>query len=597
MEVGEIFISLGIKGQEKTLGALSQTEKGLKGLASMSFEAKAAIVGAMYALERLFAQSGAQGTNLTNFSALLGEGTQTIQRYQYAARQMGVTNQETAATFKTLQDNITKIVINHGVPEGFAIISNKLGGFGPQDLNNFQKNPELLMQKLQEYAQKEKNIGVRNFALRSMGVGDNMIAAMTRGAFNQKALGAAPVYGDKELKSLDRANIAWSNLRTNIEMAVGHFNAAHGGQLVNDVSKVVNIGLHLVEIMIKIADKYHVFDLIDRAITLISGHVEDLLGFLDSMLGKFGDLKGEGKAFSDGLLNGIHKVTEGFENFEAKTHVIEAIRDHVINLGKALASMMPDDLPHAFETIADAFNKITKNGEVFKKLDEILPLFAKDIVIVGNALAVIAEKLHIFEVIGDIVNSFLDTLLGTLQVVTGVLTKIDEFIHPEKKKEREEKEAKMTQEEKNNLAAQEFGFRPPKDILAKTALSTIGINPADQAKQLLIDKLNAKTPEERAATSERLRGLFKNAAAPSAAPLLQNAEQPPIPSAAAQAQVANNVIPIRGSAGDKTVTQNIEVNQTIHFDNAGNAAKDSAGEFKRQLNNAARQSSALQQGS
>src|ERR1700744_4238817 len=103
MDIGSLFLNLGIKGSEKTVGALTDVKKGLGELGSMSLEAKAGIVAAMYALEQLFATSGKAGTDLTNFNAITGESVKTLQQYQYAARQVGVSNQEVEGSFKTLQ--------------------------------------------------------------------------------------------------------------------------------------------------------------------------------------------------------------------------------------------------------------------------------------------------------------------------------------------------------------------------------------------------------------------------------------------------------------------------------------------------------------
>lgn len=265
MNVGELVLNLGIKGSEKTVGAISNVKKGLQETASMSLEAKAGIVAAMYALERLFATSGKAGTDLTNFSAALGVSAQTLQQYQYAARQVGVSNQEIEGTFKTLQGTVSKTLLGEGAPKGLARVSLLTGGISAQDLQRYQQQPQLLIQKLQEYAKKESNIGLRNETLKSFGLGENMISALSRNAFRPEVLQKAPTYSDKEVGQLDKANIAWSNLGNKVQMAVGHFNAMHGGQLVSDISKIVTQVIKLVEAFAKLSDKLHLFEMIGKA--------------------------------------------------------------------------------------------------------------------------------------------------------------------------------------------------------------------------------------------------------------------------------------------------------------------------------------------
>lgn len=283
--VGDLFMNLGIKGSEKTLATLGNVKTGLKDTASLSLEAKAGIIAAMYALEKLFAASGAAGTGLTNFNSLVGVSAQTLQKYQYAARQMGVANEDVAGSFKSLQGAMTKTLMGEGAPKGLAMVARMTGGIKKGDLLDFQKHPELLIQKLQEYAQKEKNVGLRNETLKSFGLGDPMIAALSRQAFNPGALAKAPTYGDKEIGALDRANIAWSNLGTKIEMAVGHFNARHGGQLVTDISKIVDGVVKLSEALVRLGETLKVFEIFSKILqgsASVVGSIATDVGLLNS---------------------------------------------------------------------------------------------------------------------------------------------------------------------------------------------------------------------------------------------------------------------------------------------------------------------------
>lgn len=259
MNIGQLFVSLGVKGTDKTLGAITNVKKGLKETASVSLEAKAAIIGALYALERLFSKSGEYGTGLTNFNATLGVSTKTLQEYQYAARQVGVSNEEVEGSFKGLQATITKTLMGEGAPKGLARVSMLVGEMTPQDLEKFAKQPQLLIQKLQQYAQKETHAGLRNEVLKSFGLSDGMIAGLTRNAFRPEVLAKAPTYNDREIANLDKANIAWSNLGNKIQMAIGHFNAAHGGQLVNDITKTTDAVFKMIEAFTKLADKAELF--------------------------------------------------------------------------------------------------------------------------------------------------------------------------------------------------------------------------------------------------------------------------------------------------------------------------------------------------
>lgn len=341
MEIGNLFLNLGLKGAEKTVGAFQNVNKGLSQTKSLSLEAKAGILGAFYALERLFAASNRSGTELTNFNAVTGESVKTLQQYQYAARQVGVSNQDVESSFKGLQSAMAKTMLGEGGPKGLARVSLLTGGISQKDIQNYAKQPELLLQKLQEYSKKETNIGLRNETLKSFGISEGMVAALSRQAFRPDVLKKAPTYSDNEVKQLDKANIAWSNLGNKVEMAVGHFNAMHGGQLVGDISKIVDQVVKLAEAFTVLAEKLHLFEGIGKifegwtailggvgdAVQAVAGAVsepkkrEGLLGnalqgaknvggFLASG-GDSGFLKSTLKSFSDTLAPNVSKVASG----------------------------------------------------------------------------------------------------------------------------------------------------------------------------------------------------------------------------------------------------------------------------------------------
>lgn len=278
----------------------------MKETASLSLEAKAAIVGAFYALERLFSASGKQGTTLTNLNSVLGISTETLQRYEYAARQVGVTNQELDGTFKSMQSTMTKTLMGEGAPKGFARVAQLTGNMTPADIKRFVEHPELLLQKLQEYAAKETNTGLKNEVLKSFGLSDSMIAAVNRKAFTPEILAKAPTYSDNEINQLDKANIAWSNLSTKIEMAVGKFNAAHGGELVKDISLITDQVLKLADAFQVLSEKFGLFEKF--------GHVLEGISNILKLTNETVDAVNSGKVKEGGLLHTDDKTVSEFTN-------------------------------------------------------------------------------------------------------------------------------------------------------------------------------------------------------------------------------------------------------------------------------------------
>lgn len=281
MNVGELFVNLGIKGSDKTVGAINTTKKGMGELASTSIEAKAAILGAMYALERMFAASGAAGTNLTNFNALTGLSTKQLQQWQYAARQAGVANEDFTGSLKSVQTSMTNMLLGKGAPGGLQVVAQMNKGF---DVTR-ARDTFYVMEQLQKFAQKAP-ADVGNAMLKTFGLSEGVISAMRRGSFNKDAFKNAPTYSDKEIGSLDKANIAWSNLGQKIEMAVGHFNAKHGGELVKDFSNITTQVLKLVEALTTLSEKFKVLASVGHALEGIANVLKLFNEVADKSSGK-----------------------------------------------------------------------------------------------------------------------------------------------------------------------------------------------------------------------------------------------------------------------------------------------------------------------
>lgn len=192
----------------------------------MSIEAKAGIAAVIYGMERLMQNSAQAGTGLTNFAATTGLSMKSLQQWQYAARQAGVSGEELTGSVKAVQQSMTNMLLGKGAPEGMGILARAVG-FDPKKA----KDTFYVMDKLQE-ASKRLSPEMFQAVSKSFGVGEGVSAAMRRNMFRPDVFAKAPIYSDQETGKLDKVNVAWSNLGQKIEMAMGHLTAGHGLQLV-----------------------------------------------------------------------------------------------------------------------------------------------------------------------------------------------------------------------------------------------------------------------------------------------------------------------------------------------------------------------------
>lgn len=341
MNIAEFFINLGIKGAEKTVGALGSVKKGLGEVGSMSIEAKAGILGAMYGLERMMAISGQAGTGLTNFAALTGLSAQGLQKWQYAARQAGVSAEEMTGSLKGVQNSISNMLMGKGAPEGIALVSKAVGGLDPTKL----KDTFYMMTQLQK-AMQTMSPEMGNIAGKSFGLSEGTIAAMRRNAFTPEMLAKAPTYSDKETKSLDKSNVAWANLENKIQMAFGHFNAKHGQSMVADISQVVGQVMKLAEAFEKLSEKLKLFQLLGKVFDGWSKIFGGMSAGVDKISG-FSKSETKGKDAWEGtkdFFGGIKDVYKGMQ-IEEQENLEKSQREGVARMQKEGSWLLPKVQP------------------------------------------------------------------------------------------------------------------------------------------------------------------------------------------------------------------------------------------------------------
>ncbi len=297
MQIAELFVNLGLKGADQTGKALGNVKTGLGEVKSMSLEAKAAILAAVYGLEHLMSNSAQAGTGLSNFTALTGLSAKSLQQWQYAARQAGVSGEELTGSMKAVQGIMTNMLLGGGQPKGLAMLANTVGFDQSKARDTFY-----VMQQLQKFAQSVP-ADVGNEMLKSFGLSEGTIAAMRKGVFNASNFAKAPTYSDPENSQLNKVDVAWANLGQSIQMAMGHFTSKHGMGLIKDLSKATAEILKLANAFTTLAEKVKLFDAIDEIFKGWGMIFESIGSGIDKLTGLFGEgAKGAGVTDKKGNL-------------------------------------------------------------------------------------------------------------------------------------------------------------------------------------------------------------------------------------------------------------------------------------------------------
>tara|TARA_Y100001963_G_scaffold17759_1_gene21927 strand:- start:22849 stop:23976 length:1128 start_codon:yes stop_codon:yes gene_type:complete len=272
MNIGDFFVSLGVKGGDKAAGTVQDVKDKMEGLGEMSLKTKVAIAGVIFGLQRMVADSANIGSGLSKFTNYTGLSTKALQEYQHAARQVGVSNEEVTSTIVGLQRAMAKMQFRGEAPEGINNLINLLRG--DFDLERAYKDPFYVLQQLQKALSQNKDIGfgIMNEIAETFGLSQDMIQALRREAFNPSIMQDAITYSEREIRNLENINAMWVNIGNEIEKAYGKFFASGDGEeFVKLVGELTTSIIDLVNSLLELTKNAKLIEGLNSLVIGLSG--------------------------------------------------------------------------------------------------------------------------------------------------------------------------------------------------------------------------------------------------------------------------------------------------------------------------------------
>jgi hypothetical protein len=229
MTIAELFVEIGVKGAEKAISGLGKIKDGVAGIAESSLAANAALAGIIYGLQRMTLMSADTGMELQRFGNLTGLSTDSLQRWQFALRQSGVSAEETAGSIKGVQSAIADMQLGKGPPGGIGIIAQYTGGFDKNQIND----TFYVMDKLKQFAQnKAVPTAFGNNFLKSFGLSENAIQGLRSMTTDLNKVKPSYIYTPAEIARLAKIQVAWDNLFAEIKMFGVRLGGSFGPKVV-----------------------------------------------------------------------------------------------------------------------------------------------------------------------------------------------------------------------------------------------------------------------------------------------------------------------------------------------------------------------------
>jgi len=118
MNVGELYINLGVKGAEVATKSLESVDSGMTKVKDTSLEAKAAILAVVYGVEQIVSSAGAFGAHMNLFGEMTSINgkkiTNEVLKWGAALEQLGLSSEQAQGAFLSVQGVITKALLPGG---------------------------------------------------------------------------------------------------------------------------------------------------------------------------------------------------------------------------------------------------------------------------------------------------------------------------------------------------------------------------------------------------------------------------------------------------------------------------------------------------
>lgn len=277
MNIAELFIKLGIKGEGDSGKKIKGVDKNLTKVKHNSIATKAAIVGVVYGLERLMSNAASSGSGLTKFSRSTELSIKELQKWEHAGRKVGVTQEEIRGGLTSIQAAMSSMQAGGAMPEGFGRMGELVKDFDESKLND----TFYMLRKIQSLAQTVDAATARRLVT-SFGLSENFFGAMRKNSFTLSSMKGALAYTDEEAKKLQEVEASWKGIYKNIEMAMGSVSAKHGAGIVKQLEILIPQMTKFVGIVAELGEEIKVFEKLGKVIENL-GNLLSWTGFFTGM--------------------------------------------------------------------------------------------------------------------------------------------------------------------------------------------------------------------------------------------------------------------------------------------------------------------------
>lgn len=231
MNVGELFVKIGVQGADKASKEISGMGRALTDVSAKGLAAKAAVLGLVYGVTKLVTGAATVGQSLFNFGINTGKSTDELQRWAVSLREGGASLEDVRGSVENLQRNLGEMAINGKPIFGLDEIQKILGNV---DVKRLQDGDIFYaMQMFRDFAKSEPNVAVRNDILSQNGMGGSIEAGLIKGRDVSGIGSNEGQLSEKQIERAHRMNVQLQTLTASFQKFQMGVALAFGPQLLS----------------------------------------------------------------------------------------------------------------------------------------------------------------------------------------------------------------------------------------------------------------------------------------------------------------------------------------------------------------------------
>lgn len=397
MNIGELFVKVGLTGTSTVIKGLNMMTGALKESASAAFSLKGMLLSAaaVTGMERMTKAVTERAFALDQFASLTGESTDEIQRLQKTMNRFNVGAEDTAATITALQRSVHQMRMTGQVPKFFNLI-----GATKADLDR----PVELLRKYQAYFKNNKKDteSFKSEVGREAGLAENMIYALKKAPIEWDKLAANQELSQKDIATGVKLNEQFREFWWNFQIALEKLVIKNGDKIIKVLEVVSSAIITFMNALVAFVDKSEALKQLGSLIDKLSGKSEAgarimkvfemLIGIVDKVLGvalgvggelinQIGGAAPDTKSMSGKITNGLltaadYAIPDALENlmikpFLPKYDIVQPRMNTMPSYGEAQASNVTNQIYLNGEKLFDGTSSGIKDGQILRTSQQI----------------------------------------------------------------------------------------------------------------------------------------------------------------------------------------------------------------------------------